>query len=75
MLGVEEFLENKRVDDILVALRRAWYGRNGVKIFNNWVLGMSIFTQKLTRQKKYILKYSVYYIPIGFDTLFRRSNR
>ena len=40
--------------------------RNGVKIFKKWVLGMSIFTQNLTRpplsRKKNILKYRVYCI-------------
>ena len=40
--------------------------RNGVKIFKKWVLGVSIFTQNLTRpplrQKKNILKYRVYCI-------------
>jgi hypothetical protein len=40
--------------------------RNGVKIFQKWVLGMSIFTQNLTRpplrRKQNILKYRVYCI-------------
>ena len=40
--------------------------RNGFKIFKKWVLGMSIFTQNLTRpplrRKKNILKYRVYCI-------------
>ena len=40
--------------------------RNGVKIFKKWVLGMSIFTQNLTRpplrRKTNILKYRVYCI-------------
>ena len=40
--------------------------RNGVKIFKKWVLGMSIFTQNLTRpplrRKQNILKYRVYCI-------------